>query len=71
MRMNPLPPPKPGTVAHDLIHGLTEYAETLERATTPKCERCEKPNDRPGYRLCKKCNDDDDAAIMAAYAACG
>jgi hypothetical protein len=39
--------------------------------TAVKCERCGSEHDRTGYRLCKKCQDDDDAAIMAAYMCCG
>lgn len=66
--MTPLSPPKEGTVAGELILGLTAYAESLE---PPRCERCKEREARNGYRLCKKCQDDDDAAIMAAYMFCG
>jgi hypothetical protein len=37
----------------------------------PSCERCNDREARLGSRLCRQCNDDDDAAMLAAYMCVG
>ncbi len=53
--MTPLPPP-----------------ERLPPLPPPgPCERCKERESESGRWLCKKCRDDDDAAMMAAYMCIG
>lgn len=57
-------------MAGDWEHGFG-WSKCPACVRKPTCERCKKGEPRSGYRLCKKCNDDDDAAMMAAYMCCG
>lgn len=51
-------------------HGFG-WSRCPECVAAQRCKRCKIRDARPNYQLCKQCNDDDDAAMLAAYMCVG